>query len=57
MYVQTLRHVYFSIIEDYLYAVKIFLGVTGTSILDLCTEFGTYIYHLLLLFSLNIEDI
>ena len=53
----TLRHVYFSTIEDYLNVIKSLYGVTRSSIRNVCSEFGIYIPQLFLLFSLHNCDI
>ena len=49
---QILRHAYFSIIADYLDVVEILHGVTGSSILNVCTESVIYISQFLLFLSL-----
>ena len=49
---QTLRHVYFAVIEDYINIVKILHGLTGSLIRNIYTDFGIYIYLVYLLFSL-----
>ena len=54
---QTLRHVYFAIISDYLDIVKFLHGVTGSSIRNIRTEVIIYVPHFLLLLSLYNEEI
>ena len=50
---QTLRHVYVATIADYVDVVEILHGVTGSSIRNVCTEFGIYIPQFFVLFSLH----
>ena len=57
MSAQTLRRVYFSIIEDHFDVVRSFLEVTGSSIRHVCAEFGIDLYHIFLLFPLHILEI
>ena len=45
---QNLRHIYFDIITYYLDVVESLPGVTRSSIQNVCTEFGIYIYQFLL---------
>ena len=54
---QSLGYIYFSNIVDYFDFAKSLLGVTGSLIRNLCTEFGISIPHFFLLFSLHIQDI
>ena len=50
---KTLRHVYFAIIANYLDVIESLHGVNGSSIRNICTEFGIYTPQLFLLFSLH----
>ena len=54
---QTLWHVYFSIIANYFDIVDIVLGVTRSSVQNICTEFVIYISQFLLLFYLYSYEI
>ena len=48
----SLRHIYFSIVEHFIDVVESLLGVTRSRICDECAEFDIPIYRIFLLFSL-----